>query len=47
MYREFSEKAASVGDSAAAERLEEIRDDEMNHRDAFKAALEQEIKSIK
>ena len=29
MYREFSEKAASAGDSAAAGRLEEIRHDEM------------------
>ena len=40
MYREFSEKAASAGDSAAAGRLEEIRHDEIKHRDAFKAALE-------
>jgi len=40
MYREFSEKAASAGDAAAAARLEEIRHDEMKHLDAFKTALE-------
>ena len=40
MYREFSEKAESSGDRAAAKRFQEIRQDEMKHRDAFKAALE-------
>ena len=41
MYREFAEKAAAAGDKAVAERFEEIRRDEMKHRDAFKAALTQ------
>ncbi len=41
MYREFAEKVAAAGDKAVAERFEEIRRDEMKHRDAFKAALEQ------
>jgi len=41
MYREFSEKAASAGDSAVAKQFEEIRQDEMKHRDAFSAALGQ------
>ncbi len=40
MYRDFGEKAAAAGDKTAAERFEEIRHDEMKHRDAFKAALE-------
>jgi len=39
MYRRFSEQAAAAGDKAAADRFEEIRRDEMSHRDAFKAAL--------
>jgi len=39
MYRDFAEKAAAAGDKAAAERFAEIRDDEMKHREAFKAAL--------
>lgn len=39
MYREFAEQAAAAGDKAAAARFEEIRHDEMGHRDAFKAAL--------
>lgn len=39
MYREFSEKAAAAGDKVTADRFEEIRHDEMKHRDAFKAAL--------
>jgi rubrerythrin len=39
MYREFAEKAASAGDQNAAERFEEIRRDEMKHRDSFQAAL--------
>jgi rubrerythrin len=39
MYREFAEQAATAGDKAAADRFVEIRNDEMKHRDAFKAAL--------
>jgi len=39
MYREFAEQAKAAGDEAAAQRFEEIRHDEMGHRDAFKAAL--------
>lgn len=39
MYREFAEQAAAAGDQAAADRFEEVRHDEMGHRDAFKAAL--------
>ena len=40
MYREFAEQAHAAGDHAAASLFEEIRRDEMGHRDAFKAALE-------
>ena len=39
MYLEFAQKAKAAGDKAAASRFEEIRHDEMGHRDAFKAAL--------
>jgi rubrerythrin len=39
MYRDFAEQARAVGDKAAADRFEEVRHDEMKHRDAFKAAL--------
>ncbi len=39
MYREFSEQATSVEDHAAAERFEEIRQDEAKHRAMFEAAL--------
>jgi rubrerythrin len=39
MYREFAEQAVAAGDKAAADRFEEIRHDEMGHRDAFKSAL--------
>jgi rubrerythrin len=39
MYLEFAQKARIAGDTAAAARFEEIRRDEMSHRDAFKAAL--------
>jgi rubrerythrin len=39
MYRNFAQQAAAVGDKVAADRFEEIRQDEMKHRDAFKAAL--------
>lgn len=39
MYLEFAKKASVAGDTAAAARFEEIRHDEMGHRDAFKVAL--------
>ncbi len=39
MYREFAEQAEKAGDRAVAVQFEEIRQDEMKHRDAFKAAL--------
>jgi rubrerythrin len=39
MYLEFAQKAKLAGDTAAADRFEEIRHDEMGHRDAFKIAL--------
>jgi rubrerythrin len=39
MYRDFAEQALAAGDKAAADRFEEIRHDEMKHRDAFKAFL--------
>jgi len=39
MYREFAEQAEKAGDHAAAVRFEEIRQEEMKHRDAFTAAL--------
>jgi rubrerythrin len=39
MYRKFAEQATAAGDKAAAARFEEIRQDEMAHRDAFKVAL--------
>ncbi len=39
MYKNFAEQARRVGDTAAAERFEEIRKDEMKHRDAFQAEL--------
>ena len=39
MYREFAQEAAAAGDSAAAHRFEEIRQDEIGHRNAFQAAL--------
>ena len=39
MYREFAEQAFSGGDKAAGDRFQEIRHDEMKHRDRFKEAL--------
>ena len=41
MYLEFAQKAKVAGDTAAAARFEEIRNDEMGHRDEFKIALAQ------
>ena len=39
MYLEFAQKAGVAGDTVAAARFEEIRHDELGHRDAFKVAL--------
>ena len=39
MYREFAEQAEKAGDHAAAQRFEEIRQEEAKHRDAFIAEL--------
>lgn len=39
MYREFAEQAKTRSDPAEADRFEEVRRDEMGHRDAFKTAL--------
>ena len=39
MYRDFAEQAFSAGDKAVGDRFEEIRHDEMKHREAFKEAL--------
>ena len=39
MYLAFAQKAKVAGDTAAAALFEEIRHDELRHRDAFKAAL--------
>ena len=39
MYHQFAERATTAGDTTGAERFEEIRHDEMKHRDAFKVAL--------
>ena len=44
LYREFTEKAKPSEDAAAATRFEEIRHDEIGHRDTFKIALA-ELKS--
>jgi rubrerythrin len=38
MYLEFAQTAEAAGDRAAADRFEEIRNEEMGHRDAFKLA---------
>ena len=39
MYKNFARQAAAVGDNVAADRFEEIRQDEMKHREAFKSAM--------
>jgi rubrerythrin len=39
MYLEFAQKAKVAGDIAAATRFEEVRHDEIGHRDAFETAL--------
>lgn len=45
MYRNFAEQAFSAGDKAVGDRFEEIRHDEMKHRDAFKEALSKVAKN--
>lgn len=40
MYPDYANKAKLAGDTVAADRLLEIRDDEGRHRDAFQAALD-------
>ena len=39
MYRDFAEQAFSAGDKAVGDRFDQIRHDEMKHRDALKEAL--------
>jgi len=39
MYRDYAKQAADAGEQAASDRFAEIRQDEMKHRDRFKAAL--------
>ncbi len=39
MYLEFAQTARAAGDRTVADRFEEIRHDEMGHRDAFKLVL--------
>lgn len=39
-YPTYAEHARAAGDGAAAERLEEIRRDELDHLEAFREALE-------
>lgn len=45
MYKNFAAEAAGVGDHEAADRFEEVRQDEMKHRDMFQAALDKLQKS--
>lgn len=40
MYPQFAQQAAAVGDTAAADLFTEIGNDEKDHRDAFRAALD-------
>lgn len=40
MYRNFANEASAAGDREAARLFEEIRRDETNHRNEFKAALD-------
>jgi rubrerythrin len=47
MYPQFAKQARDVGDNAAADRFEEVRRDEMKHRDTFKAELKKlETKAV-
>ena len=45
MYRDFAEQAFSAGEKAVGDRFEEIRHDEMKHRDAFKEAFKKLVKN--
>lgn len=47
MYKEFSEQAAKAGDTAVAKLFEQIRVDEGDHYEAYKAALAKIEKPIK
>ncbi len=40
MYPDFASQAKAAGDTAAAARFQEIREDEGRHRDAYQAALD-------
>lgn len=40
LYPSYAEHARAAGDGAAADRLEEIRRDELDHLEAFREALE-------
>jgi rubrerythrin len=40
IYPSYAEHARAAGDAAAADRLEEIRRDELDHLEAFREALE-------
>jgi rubrerythrin len=46
MYRDFAKQAAAAGDKAAAKLFEEIRNDEMKHRDEFQAALNKLVPKV-
>jgi rubrerythrin len=43
--REITEQALSVGDEAIGDRFEEIRHDEMKHRDGFRETLSKVAKN--
>ncbi|MBS2027595.1 MAG: rubrerythrin [Deltaproteobacteria bacterium] len=47
MYPEFARKAAAAGDQAAADRFNEIRQDEAGHLRAFEAELQRLEKAAK
>ena len=44
MYREFAAQATQAGDAEAAARFEELAGDELKHRDAFRAALDELVR---
>lgn len=47
MYPQFARQAKNAGDTAVADRFEEIRRDEMKHRETFQAELKKlETKSV-
>jgi len=46
MYRDFAKQADAAGDKAAAKLFEEIRNDEMKHRDEFQAALNKLVPKV-